>query len=684
MAPSSKRSGKVASTADTRKLFLEKLSTSCLDEKDAKALCMKVANPSELKENGHPVKQAFELPYFDLKGKPTTFKRWRYLEDTREGFEKQTKKKPLRYVQPKDSLPEIYLPPLVDWSKIQKDPTVEIAITEGELKAACCTKLMLPCIGLGGVYSFKSKKKEIPIHPLLKSFNWAGRKVYVIYDSDAHTNPMVVAARNEICRELLSLGALPHITELMEGPKGEKLGLDDTLFMYGEDHLKTLLGTSKAFAMAEELFALSEEVAYIKDPGIVVNMETSQRMRASDFTTHAYANRHYYEMSHDAEGNEKFTKKKAAKAWLEWEHRFELAGMAYEPGDGRITEENKFNTWQGWGCVPKKGDIKPWKDLLDHLFGESKEERSWFERWCALPLQQPGVKMYTASVLWGVRTGTGKSLTGYSLGRIYGKNFTEIGDTELQDTRCEWAVDKQFVLGDDVTGQEQRKHADRLKKMITQQNMRIDQKYVPSYEVRDCINYQFTSNHPDAFFLEDDDRRFFVHEVVCAPLPVEFYRNYMKWLEGDGAAHLLYHLLNLDLNGMTAEDRAPVTQARQAMIEDGLSDVGVFVRKLRDDPESALKIGAVSMEGDLWSAQDLLMFYDPDSRRRVTSGGLSRELKRAGFRQAYNGGPIKTKTNGQVRLFAIRNAEKWLKASFSELAKHYDDSRTMKEKVKKF
>jgi hypothetical protein len=32
------------------------------------------------------------------------------------------------------------------------------------------------------------------------------------------------------------------------------------------------------------------------------------------------------------------------------------------------------------------------------------------------------------------------------------------------------------------------------------------------------VNYYLTSNHADALFLEDEDRRFFVHEVMVNPL----------------------------------------------------------------------------------------------------------------------------------------------------------------------
>ncbi|MFA6064009.1 MAG: DUF3854 domain-containing protein, partial [Gallionella sp.] len=220
---------------DTAELMAAKLETSCLDLADAKVLGIKPADAADLLRAELPVKKAMELPYFDAKGKRTGFKRWRYLEDTRNEFAAKTDAKPIRYVQAADTVSEVYMPPLVDWAAIQKDTSFEIVITEGELKAACCTKFATPCLGLGGVYSFKSTKRKLPLLPIFYDFEWKGRVVLVAYDSDAHTNPMVVRARNELCRELLALGAMPYIVNVTSADDDSKRGLDDVLYQEGSD-----------------------------------------------------------------------------------------------------------------------------------------------------------------------------------------------------------------------------------------------------------------------------------------------------------------------------------------------------------------------------------------------------------------------------------------------------------------
>ena len=231
-------------------LIIEKLRESCLDDLDRKALMIAPADPAELKAAGHPEKMALELPYFDRDGRPTGFKRWRYLEETREGFELKTDAKPMRYVQPTSTISEVYMPPLIDWRALQADPNQDLVITEGEFKAAYCTRHVAPCLGLGGVYSWRSAKKKLPLLPVFYDFKWSGRRVIVAFDSDATTNHMVLAARVALCKELLALGALPYTATIEAAEDGAKRGLDDMGFQDGHDAVAGVLDAAEEIGRA--------------------------------------------------------------------------------------------------------------------------------------------------------------------------------------------------------------------------------------------------------------------------------------------------------------------------------------------------------------------------------------------------------------------------------------------------
>lgn len=668
-----------------REAFENKLNESRIDAQSAKKLGYKACTDAQAPE-GVPYKEpGILIPYFDLAGKQTKFWRYRYLRTPQPRGFTALAKKPLRYVQPGKSINELYLPPVIKWRDVAAEAMQPIVITEGEFKAACVSlNTDHPCIGLGGVWTWKSQSNRMPLLPGFREIQWKGRPVYICYDSDAVTNPMVMQAENALAKALTDLGADPYIVRLPQLEQGRKAGVDDFIVARGAEDFDALLEDLEPWQAAKELHELNEEVVYVQDPGLIMKLDSLQRLSPRAFTDHAYSTRVYHEEQLDGKGNVKLVPKSAPKEWLKWPSRAEVPRVTYAPGEDRVTENGELNVWRGWGVEPKAGDVSLWKELLDYLFRNEPEARDWFERWLAYPLQYPGTKMYSSPVLWSLEHGTGKSFIGYSLFKIYGSNATEVSDEDLYASHNEWAENKQFVMGDEITSKDKRSSGDRLKSMITRQLLRLNPKFIPAYTVPDCINYYFTSNHPDSFFLEDGDRRFFIHEVIGAPMPREFYKRYEAWIgkpgtTGPGAAALFHHLLSLDLKGMDATDRAPTTRAKIAMMDNGRSDISTWVRQLKDDPDSVLRVDGRIIPFKLMRSEDLLLIYDSDQRTKVTANGLARELTRQGFRKVYNGQGVPTSADGQVRLWAVRDTDRLMQMSGLALGQVYDDERNYKK-----
>jgi hypothetical protein len=668
-----------------KSLYTAKLKESGLTEADAKSLGFRFLDAKQTEKlwPGIPAVPSLQLNYYSPDGKTNGFYRVRYLAKPT-GFSGATEKADQRYTQPPDTAPEIYFAKGHDWPSLFSDPAVALHITEGELKAACACLNGFPTLGLGGVWSWKSAKRGEALLPAFRGIVWKERTVFITFDSDAATNPGVAQAQSALCQALTAEGAQPFIVQLPSIGDGKKTGLDDLIVALGAEAYADACAEAQPYAAARELWSMNEEVVYIRSPGLVVAYRDDLRMTPVAFTSHAYANKHYYEQKVRKDGSVALEKCGLAKAWLEWPLRSELERITYAPGQPKITPEKEYNFWKGWGCEPKRGDVTPWRELLDFMFRSEPGARKWFEQWCAAPIQQPGLKLYSAAVLWGVATGTGKSLTGYSLMKIYGDNANEINERQLASDFNEWAQNKQFVMGDDVTSKESRNSvADLLKNMVTQQMLTINAKHLPTYHVRDCINYLFNSNHPDTFSLEDFDRRFFVHEVLGPPLPRAFYQAYDKWLKREGPSALFWHLLHVDMTGFDPQAPAMETNAKRLMVLDGKSDLGSWVAKLRENPDDTLRLGPAKISGDLFTTDQLLRVYDPEARSKATANGLGRELKRAGFRQVNEGKVIATQS-GPKRLYAIRNQTQWLKATPKTISLNYDASRNPQEKPKKF
>lgn len=684
-----------------RQLFEDKLKSSGLNLTDAKKLGMSGLSGTEtakLHKSFRPY-TSLKIDYLGPDGEPMEdwpgsdpFYRIRYLDMVdAKGFDAMVEKKALKYVQQPNTVPVAYYPQnFGGWVDLCMNPEEPLIITEGELKSAKACKEGFPTLGIGGVYNWRSNKLGIEWLPSLDDITWLRRNVYLCFDSDYKTNPRVCRALKNFAESLQEKGAFTYLVNLPELASVEKVGLDDFLLHAGpsaNEMFEELLATAEPLGLSRPLWSMNEKYVYVRNPGMLVDLrDMSTKISPTAFTNHVESTAKYQERAIKPDGNLSFKAVSASMAWLKWPLRLEAAKLTYEPGsDHFIGDGPLLNTWPGWGVEPKKGTVAPFKKLIDHIFtGSEPEAKQWFLQWCAYPIQNPGVKMFSSAVVHGIKHGSGKSLIGYTLGKIYGKNFKEIKQKDLSSDYTAWAENKQFVMGDEITGSDKRQHADELKNLITQQEIDINIKFVPHYTIPDRINYMFTANHPDAFFLEDGDRRFFVHEVLVEPLPDEFYYDYDQWLKKDnGAAALFQYMLDMDLTGFNPSAKAFKTKAKSRMIDAGRSDLASWVRRLQETPDQVLVVGDMKPEQDLFTSKELLMFYDPEERSRTTANGLGRELSRAGIRQVCDGNPIRLASGSQYRYYAVRNINKWVGCTPSQVAKHLD-SLTLGKKGKKY
>jgi hypothetical protein len=658
--------------------FIKKLRESGLHKKKSEYGFKLCDRPSW---NAQYLLPGIEIPYYDIDGKRKSFCRYRYLQDTRSGLELLTDKKPVRYVQPSGSPVEIYLPPTVDWKNLPQDSA--IIITEGELKAACAVEYGYAAVAVGGVYSFRKKESDLILHDDILALGMEGRTVYIIYDSDARYNTDVVRAENRLAECILQSGGVPYVVRLPELEPGKKCGIDD--YLVGGGDLDKVLEESEPYGPWAALQKLNERFVFVQNPLCVVEIDNTEvKMEPGKFVAYHYGHLKHNSTITTPQGDIKVVQLRTAKAWMEWSHRRESRTISYKPGSAPILDDGTINEWRGWGVEPKIGDVSLWNEFLSYMFASEPEYKAWFEQWLAYPLQVPGAKLLSACVFWGATQGTGKSMIGEIMSKIYGNNAAKLDTATLEDSRNEWAVNKQFAFGDEITGSDRRGVADRLKGLITQSTIRVNMKFVPSYSLPDCINYYFTSNHPDAFYMDTGDRRYFIHEVRGPKKSMDFYKKFVHWWrDGDGASQIFYHLLNVDLKDFNPADPPPVTIAKAQMIAIGRSDLAEWVSMVREEPDHVLRIGDQKLGYALWSAQELLAIYDPSNEKKVTPNGMARELRRQGFLQVSLGRPVTCGDGHQRRLWAIRKqAEHLLSESQTMASEYYDAERTRKNRTK--
>jgi hypothetical protein len=301
----------------------------------------------------------------------------------------------------------------------------------------------------------------------------------------------------------------------------------------------------------------------------------------------------------------------------------------------------------------------------------------WFERWLAYPFQHVGEKLATAVAMWSLHQGTGKSLLCEVLKEVYGKWGRIIGVSDLDSSFNSWAERKQFVVVDEMPPHDSRAKADTLKKIITRTTVTINKKFEPEYELPDITNYMMTSNRPDAFFVEDRDRRFFVHQVLSKAIDPQFYRDFSAWGKGEGRGALRYYFEHFDLGDFQRHTLPPINAAKLELQEDARSELDAWVAQLRTCPDAVLRFDAKIYKHDVYTPSELRAMFErqhPGRREVVTSVGMAKALRRGGFTQPM-GREVVNVDGESSRLYIIRNVEKWATVPIQKVVKHVIEGR---------
>lgn len=417
-------------------------------------------------------------------------------------------------------------------------------------------------------------------------------------------------------------------------------------------------GEATAAAVDEIVDAMNERYAWVTKPCRIYRFEDR------DFVSIEALRQQYANTSVRVSVGDSVKAMTHADAWHRSPSRKTHANVDFVPGASSIVG-NDINLWQGWGVAPVAGDIKPWKEMLEHLFSGHPDMRRWFEQWAAYPIQHPGEKLTTAVVMWSAMQGVGKSMVGETVGKLYGNHFRTISAAELHGQFNGWLKGCQFALGEENSSSDQRADANKLKHLITGTTIFVNEKFQPALELKNCVNFLFTSNHPDAFHLDDADRRFFVWEITGGRQSNEFYDNFIDWRDKRGGlAALMDHLQRLDLTGFLPKGNAPMTEAKLEMIRQSKSDVERWLSDALEDGASAIAV----FGKEISCLDEITETYNRVRRSRTTTTAVSRALRR---HHSYASRRVVTRS-GRKQLCSLVNHDRWGSADNSAWAAEFE------------
>jgi len=553
---------------------------------------------------------AIVFPYFNADGSLMTygaaalpFCRVRYLEDApqQRGFTAPAKAQ--RYAQPKRSGIHAYFPPVVEWPELLDDPARPLILTEGEAKGLAGVLADFPVVAIGGVFNWSTDyatTDDPTLIPELEAIVWRGRDVYVAFDSDAVSNPNILAAEARLVDELQrKRGAKCFLVRLPPAEDGNKCGLDDLLIARGPDALTRLLQEAPSLgALDAKVVSLNKTCAWIEREAMIYDIGARMFLSKDSFVTGS----HYSTLEHITVGSKQRAEPKrvsVAATWLKHPHAQRFDEILFRPNEGITCAGDNgrqaLNMWRPWDAEP--GDVTPFLQLTEYLFQNlPPRDRDLPLKLMAYKAQHPEEKIPLALVLIGPQ-GCGKTLWGECIREAFAPYGVDVTPQSLAGEFQGWLETSLIALVNEAKGEDMQKASEQLKALISDLRRPMNEKYRPVREINSYTSYIITSNNRAVGSFSGDDRRMIV--VNCPPKLTtpegqEIYDTLGKrggaWFHAGGPKHLLHYLMTLDLNGWKPPSAAPMTAEKYMAFMEALTPVQRLAEEMRTASEHNVKL----------------------------------------------------------------------------------------------
>lgn len=556
-----------------------------------------------------PHRPGIIIPYYEpggelLRVKGAPFGRIRWL-DTPKASSFHGRVKAPRYGQPKDTGIQVYFPPLLEWSRILADPTIPIIFTEGEAKAITACQHGYVCIALGGVYNFANAGNLVPV---LAGAQWTKRPVAIIYDSDAATNPDVLAAEARLVDELgTQRRAAVRIVRLPDDG-GDKVGLDDFLHKNGAAALDKLIETANDLGTLDaKVIGLNRHCAWIQQEDGIYELNSGLIIRRESFVNGS----HYSTLTHTVAAGPKAAPKviSVATTWLKHPHAQRYAQLLFRPGEGATVSGRHgtgLNLWTGWTAEP--GDVGPWLRLGEYILSREGNPvaRDMPLKLLAYKAQNPQVKVPLALVLTG-QQGSGKTMWADAVRAAFAPYSSPVEPNAFDSDFHPWLEKSIIATIHEMDVATMYKHAELLKALISDPNRTLNDKYRVIREVNSPTFYIFTANHSGvgAGFGSDDRR---LLSIECpGPGNPQLYDDMLDWLANGGPKALMAYLLEYDLEGWKPPKHAPMTASKRMAYVEGMSPIQLLAADIKGSSFNTILLwldtaaayaGALELAGD--------------------------------------------------------------------------------------
>ncbi len=214
-----------------------------------------------------------------------------------------------------------------------------------------------------------------------------------------------------------------------------------------------------------------------------------------------------------------------------------------------------------------------------------------------------------------------------------------------------WIVRKRLVSISEIYSGEKRKAYDRLKSVITDETVRVNEKFVAEYSISNFGHVIACSNSIKAIYIDAADRRFFIPRVNEKVSSRDYWTGFYSWLNSGGLsiiADWAARYASVPGNVVKTGDRPPETSAKLEAVRESRSE---GQRLAIDLAEAALAAATEKGEPVVLAVDDVRSWVA--GRRELKLGDVRLESMLT-LRKALREGGLKepegTETGRDIRL----------------------------------
>lgn len=256
-----------------------------------------------------------------------------------------------------------------------------------------------------------------------------------------------------------------------------------------------------------------------------------------------------------------------------------VQAVVYEPGEPPIINDRgirSLNTWTPTRVLAAGGDIAPFELFLTNLFPIA-DDRWEVKRWTATLIALPRVRMRYGLLLASTAQGVGKTTFCEKVLRslIGERNCSAPSAKDVVESQFNgWLGCKRLVYVNEIYEGKSWTAYNKIKTYITDDLVQMNEKFMPSYPVRNWAHFALCSNSELALLMDEQDRRFLVPTLTEQTQPPRYWIDFHEWLAGEGLGVIrrwAEEFVKHPGHAVGPGDHAPMSSRKRQMIEDSRS-----------------------------------------------------------------------------------------------------------------